>query len=460
MRRIRWLPVALPLALLLALLPTPAAAQEAVSTADLARGINTVWVLVTAFLVFFMQAGFAFLEAGSTNEKNTVSILMKNVLDFSVGTIAFWAFGYALMYGNGTPLVGTSQFFLIGLDYDGNVPGMAFWLFQLMFAGTAATIVSGAMAERTRFVVYLAISVVITGLIYPVFGHWAWSDIGWLASLPLGSGFHDFAGSTVVHSVGGWVALVGAVTVGARIGRFDGSTNVMRGQSVPFAALGVFILWLGWFGFNPGSQLAAIGSNADAIALVAVNTNLAAAMGGLGSLVLVRIIEGNWRLTTTLNGVLGGLVAITAACNVVLPAWAIVIGGIGGMITVLSTWWLESVQIDDPVGAVPVHLFAGIWGTLAVGLFATETGVLMGHGFGQLAAQLVGIVVCAAWAAGTAFLFFRLARLLAGDLRVTPLVESQGLDAAEHGETGYPRLADAEEESPSIKRSRSSTARA
>lgn len=455
MRRMRWLLAALPLALLLALLPTTVAAQEAVSTADLARGINTVWVLITAFLVFFMQAGFAFLEAGSTNEKNTVSILMKNVLDFAVGTLAFWAFGYALMYGNGTGLIGTSAFFLIGMDYDGDVPGLAFWLFQLMFAGTAATIVSGAMAERTRFVVYLAISVVMTGLIYPVFGHWTWSGQGWLAALPLGDGFHDFAGSTVVHSVGGWVALVGAITVGARIGRFDGGSNTLRGQSVPFAALGVFILWLGWFGFNPGSQLAAIGSNADAIALVAANTNLAAAMGGLGSLVLVRIIEGTWRLTTTLNGVLGGLVAITAACNVVMPAWAIVIGIIGGMITVLATWWLESVQIDDPVGAVPVHLFAGIWGTLAVGLFATDTGVLMGHGFGQLAAQLVGIVVCAAWSAGSAFIFFRLARLVVGDLRVTPLVEAQGLDAAEHGETGYPRLADAEEESPSVKRPRS-----
>lgn len=439
-------------------LAQPAAAQE-VSTAELVKGINTVWVLMAAFLVFFMQAGFAFLEAGSTHTKNTVSILMKNLIDFSVATVAFWAVGYALMFGQGgpwpalDPWLGLNHFFLADMPADrSGLPSMAFWLFQLVFAGTAATIVSGAMAERTRFNVYLVSSVIMTGLIYPIFGHWVWADAGWLGALPFGAGFHDFAGSTVVHSVGGWAALMGAVLVGPRLGRFDqpADEEEFRGQSVPFATLGVFILWLAWFGFNPGSQLAAVGDNANTIALVAVNTNIAAATGALGALLLTRLVTGKWKLTTTLNGVLGGLVAITAPCDVVIPASAAIIGLLGGVVVTLGTWGLERLRIDDPVGAVPAHLFAGIWGTLAVGLFATEGGLFAGGGAGQLLAQSIGVVVCALWAGGTTFLLFSLLRLTIG-LRVSEAVERAGLDAAEHGETGYSTFRESVEETPSTK---------
>jgi Amt family ammonium transporter len=424
-----------------------------VATQDLVRGINTVWVLIAAFLVFFMQAGFAFLEAGSTHQKNTVSILMKNLIDFSVATVVFWAVGYAFMFGAGTPVIGLEHFFLMGVADRPDLPALAFWLFQLVFAGTAATIVSGAMAERTKFNVYLLSSVCMTAVIYPIFGHWAWSDQGWLANLPLGTGFHDFAGSTVVHSVGGWAALAGAFLLGPRLGRFDAphsDPESFRGQSVPFATLGVFILWLAWFGFNPGSQLAAVGANADAIALVAANTNIAAAAGAMGALLLTRALYGSWRLTTTLNGVLGGLVAITASCDRVEPLAALLIGLIGGVVVTLGTRWLVALRIDDPVGAVPAHLFAGIWGTLAVGLFANDAGLLMGAGPDQLLAQLVGVLACGVWAGTSALLFFFVIRQTIG-LRVSAEVERQGLDATEHGETGYSGFKHAVEDTPSAK---------
>lgn len=433
----------------------PAQAQTYTND-ELVRGINTVWVLITAFLVFFMQAGFAFLEAGSTHEKNTVSILIKNIIDFAIATLAFWAVGYAFMFGTGTPLIGLSHFFLndLTLPVEVNLPPLAFWLFQLVFAGTAATVVSGAMAERTRFLVYLIFSVVMGAFIYPIFGHWAWGN-GWLSTLSFGAatGFHDFAGSTVVHSVGGWAALAGAYLLGPRIGRFDSSRkgdSEFRGQSVPLATLGVFILWLGWFGFNPGSQLSAIGPNADIVALVAVNTNIAAAMGGLGALLLARMQYGVWRLTTTLNGVLGGLVAITAPCNIVTPLDAVIIGTVGGVLVTYGTVWLERLRIDDPVGAVPVHLVAGVWGTLAVGLFGNGMGLLDGGGVGQLLIQFVGIVVCAIWAGGLSFLTFFIIQQSIG-LRVPANIERLGLDNAEHGETAYNRFVESVEETPSPK---------
>jgi Amt family ammonium transporter len=456
--RYRWCLAPLAALALLLLCAAPAHAQT-FSDADIIKGVNTVWVLIAAFLVFFMQAGFAFLEAGATAQKNTVSILMKNLIDFSVGSIAFWAVGFALMFGvsSGTAVegwIGTTGFFLLDLPDDPTLAPLAFWLFQLVFAGTAATIVSGAMAERTKFSVYLISSIVITALIYPIFGHWVWSDAGWLANLPVADGFRDFAGSTVVHSVGGWAALTGAYLLGPRIGRFSRDDTAdpedFRGQSVPFSTLGVFILWLGWFGFNPGSQLAAVGFNADVIALVAANTNLAAAAGGLSALALVRIVKRTWKLTLTLNGVLGGLVAITAPCAFVAPGSAIVIGLVGGLVVTLGTWWLESVQIDDPVGAVPVHLFAGIWGTLAVGIFASDTGLLAGAGPGQLIAQLVGVAACAVWTGATSMLMFYLIKQISG-LRVSPEIEIEGLDSAQHGETGYPVFRQSEEDTPSAK---------
>jgi Amt family ammonium transporter len=448
-RSIRWaMTLAGVVALTLALGGTAFAQGEDPTLAELARGINTVWVLVTAFLVFFMQAGFALVEAGFTRSKNTTNILMKNLVDFIFATIAFWAIGYALMFGTGNSFIGLSGFFTSGLEGDvAGVPVLAFWLFQLVFAGTAATIVSGAMAERTRFKAYLIYSVVISALIYPIFGHWVWGG-GWLWTLgaDLGfmpadgpTGFRDFAGSTVVHSVGGWCALVGAWLLGPRIGRFnpDGSANAIPGHSVALGTLGVFILWLGWFGFNPGSQLAAIGSSADVIALVAVNTNIAAAAGGLIALALSWLRGGKPDLGFTLNGVLGGLVAITAPCAYVTPAASVLIGLIGGALVVLATGWLERARIDDPVGAVPVHLVNGAWGTLALGLFATDNGLFATGQAGQLIAQIVGVVVCGVWSAGTAFVLFAAIKATVG-LRVRAEEEIAGLDLEEHGTSAYP----------------------
>ncbi len=456
MKSLRWIKIgaiAIPLAALFHWGGGVAFAQASEpDMAALVRGINTVWVLITAFLVFFMQAGFAFLEAGSTREKNTVNILIKNVIDFAIATLAFWAVGFAFMFGTGSGWIGTSGFFLINVpERSDDLPIQAFWLFQLVFAGTAATIVSGAMAERTRFIVYLVFSVVIAALIYPIFGHWAWSEQGWLANLPFGNGFTDFAGSTVVHSVGGWAALIGTLLLGPRIGRFDESRREeFRGHSVPLATLGTFILWLGWFGFNPGSQLAAVGENADIIALVAVNTNIAAAAGGITALFTVRLLSNAWRLTYTLNGVLGGLVAITASCNSVEPISALIIGAVGGFLVTMGTDWLERLRIDDPVGAVPVHLVAGVWGTLAVGLFAVDVGLFNGGGLAQLIAQLIGVSACAIWATGTSLTVFLILQRTLG-MRVTPERELRGLDAEEHGEASYPRVVTTEEEVASPK---------
>lgn len=429
---------------------TAFAQDEGPSVAELARGINTVWVLVTAFLVFFMQAGFALVEAGFTRSKNTTNILMKNLVDFVFATIAFWAVGYAFMFGTGTSYIGLTNFFTSGLEGDmAGVPVLAFWLFQLVFAGTAATIVSGAMAERTKFSAYLVYSAVISALIYPIFGHWVWGG-GWLSTLgtDLGfmpadgpTGFRDFAGSTVVHSVGGWCALVGAWFLGPRIGRFnkDGSANTIAGHSMTLGALGVFILWLGWFGFNPGSQLAAVGSNADVISLVAANTNIAAAAGGLVAMVLAWMRMGKPDLGMTLNGVLAGLVAITAPCAFVSPLSSVIIGAIGGVLVVYGTAWLERAQIDDPVGAVPVHLINGAWGTLSLGLFAADNGLFTTGQFGQLIAQVVGVVVCGIWSVLTVALLFYIIKSTVG-LRVSAEEEIAGLDLGEHGVSAYPDL--------------------
>lgn len=413
-------------------------AQEAEPTvAELARGIDTVWVLVAAFLVFFMQAGFALLEAGFTRSKNAINIMMKNVIDFIIGTIGFWAIGYGLMFGEGTPFFGLNSFFVNGSEGDvGTIPVMAFWMFQLVFAATAATIVSGAMAERTKFSSYLAYSVILTTLIYPIFGHWVWGG-GWLSEL----GFTDFAGSTVVHSVGGWAALIGAWMLGPRIGRYgpNGESTPIPGHSAALGTLGVFILWLGWFGFNPGSQIAAVGSSADAIALIAANTNIAAAAGGVSAMIVHWLVRGKPDLGSTLNGVLGGLVAITAPCAFVSPLAALIIGLVAGPLIVFSTIWLEKLKIDDPVGAVPAHLVNGVWGTLAVGLFAVEGGLFAGGGGALLLAQLIGVVACAVWTAGTSFIMFAGIRAVTG-LRVSREEEESGLDSYEHGASAYPDI--------------------
>ena len=428
-------------------------AQEADPAADAVRGLDTAWVLVAAFLVFFMQAGFALVEAGLTRAKNASNIMMKNVMDFVMGSLGYWAIGYGLMFGNVTNgFFGTSNFFLgVTSDSVGNVPLLAFWLFQLVFAGTAATIVSGAMAERTKFSGYLIYSIVISAFIYPIFGHWVWGE-GWLWTLgdttglvPEG-GFRDFAGSTVVHSVGGWAALMGTLALGPRIGRFnsDGTPNAIPGHSVTLFGLGVFILWLGWFGFNPGSQLAIVGSNADAVALVAANTNLAAAAGAAAAVIYGYITGRKANVGAAFNGVLGGLVAITAPCAFVTPLDSVIIGAVGGVLVMVFGKVLEALKIDDPVGAIPVHLVAGAWGTLAVGIFSSlneVTGLLHGGGVGQLIIQLIGVVACGIWTAATTGLLFFILKKTIG-LRVSPEEEIQGLDAMEHGTIAYPQDVD------------------
>jgi Amt family ammonium transporter len=449
LRWVRWVVIPALVVVLLAA-ATPAFAADEDPVANLGRGLNTVWVLIAAFLVFFMQAGFALVEAGMTRAKNTVNIFFKNTIDFVVATLAFWAIGYAFMFGTDAGgLIGTSGFALdpttaAGQEDVAGLPVMAFWFFQLVFAGTAATIVSGAMAERTRFIAYLCYSFLISAFIYPIAAHWIWGG-GWLSTLGTtttitgGTSFRDFAGSTVVHSIGGWIALLGAIALGPRLGRFtkDGKAKAIPGHSIALVVLGVFILWFGWFGFNPGSQLAADGANADAIALVAANTNLAAAAGGLAAMLLAWFFIKKPDLGSTLNGVLAGLVAVTAPCAFISPVSAVIIGAVGGVIVVLGVMLLERVKVDDPVSAVPVHLMNGIWGTLAVGLFATDTGLLTTGQPGQLIAQVIGIVAVGTWCVATGGLMFFALKKTIG-LRVSREEELAGLDYHEHGSAAYP----------------------
>jgi ammonium transporter, Amt family len=402
--------------------------------AEIAFSVDTLWVLVAAALVFFMQAGFALVEAGYTRSKNTVNILMKNLIDFSFGTLAFFLVGFSLMFGaTKAGFIGTPDLFFSS-GWEGGVPGLAFLFFQTVFAATAATIVSGAMAERTHFASYMIFSIVISLVIYPISGHWVWGG-GWLSSLEVP--FHDFAGSTVVHSVGGWIGLVGAMMLGPRIGKFNGKTNAIPGHNLTLAALGVFILWLGWFGFNPGSQLAISGDNANAVALIFVTTNLAAAAGTVGTLVTAWLKYGKPSLSLTLNGTLAGLVAITAGCNVVSPIGAVLIGLMAGVLLVFAVSFVENVlKIDDPVGASSVHGICGAFGTLMVGFFSTQTGLFYGFGTAALVSQIIGIVSIAAWAGGAGFILFYVLKKTVG-LRVEKRVETEGLDIYEHGESAY-----------------------
>ena len=349
--------------------------------------VDYVWTIVAAILVFWMQAGFSLVEAGFTRAKNTVNILMKNLMDFSVGSLIFWAFGFGLMFGVSNGWFGTSNFFMRG--HEDNTWAYAFLLFQTVFAATAATIVSGAMAERTRFQAYVVCSVVITGLIYPIFGSWAWGGLfdggGWLEA-PEGGLLHslglppfiDFAGSTVVHSVGGWAALAGALVLGPRLGKFGkgGAIQPIPGHSMPLAALGVFILWMGWFGFNAGSTTGATGGGSEpfggagkALAVIAVNTNLSACAGAATAMLFSWRSAGKPDIGMVLNGVLGGLVAITAPCATVTPSSAVVIGAVAGTLVVVFVALIERLRIDDPVGAVSVHGICGVWGTMSAAVF-------------------------------------------------------------------------------------------
>ena len=390
-----------------------------------------VWTLVAAALVFFMQAGFALVETGFTRAKNAVNIMMKNLMDFSLGSLAFWAIGFGIMFGaSSTGWFGTSGFFLSDFNVGGDPWVLAFWMFQVVFCATAATIVSGAMAERTKFVGYLVYSVVISAVVYPVFGSWAWGSLfngkGWLEGL----GFIDFAGSTVVHSVGGWAALAGAIVLGPRIGKYtrDGKIKPILGHNLPLAALGVFILWLGWFGFNPGSTTAA---NKD-IAMIFVNTNLAAAAGSVLAMFTSWFKFGKPEMGMSLNGALAGLVAITAGCASVSPLSAVIIGAAGGVIVVLSVLFFDKIKIDDPVGAISVHGVCGAWGTLAAGIFN-----IGGTSAKIVGVQLLGITTCFLWVFPVVFVMFKLIDKTIG-LRVSPEEELEGLDVSEHGGNAYP----------------------
>ena len=399
---------------------------------EVVAAFDMIWLTVAGALVFFMQAGFAMVETGLTRAKNAGNIIMKNLMDFSVGALAYFAIGWGLMYGASVGgFIGSDQFFLAGATST----VFRDWFFQVVFAATAATIVSGAMAERTKYSGYLLYSVFISGLIYPISGHWIWNG-GWLAQM----GFHDFAGSTVVHSVGAWAALVGAILIGARRGKYvkaGGQTTVkaIQGHNMPLAALGVFILWFGWYGFNAGSTLA--GMDAD-IAYVATTTTLAASAGAVAAMFTSWIWFGKPDPSMSLNGALAGLVAITAGTWVISPGASILVGFIGGIIVVLSVEFIDKVMhVDDPVGAISVHGVVGAWGTLAVGLFGDlET---IGSGLtrgGQIGVQLLGIVAVFAWVVVTAFVLFGILKA-AKLLRVDEEDELLGLDISEHGAESY-----------------------
>ncbi len=421
---------------------TAAFAQDAPTADTNARAIDLVWMLAAAFLVFFMQPGFAMVEAGFTRAKNAVNIMMKNLMDFALGSIAFFVIGFGIMFGSDA-----AGFFLSGADptsVDGSWR-IGFYMFQVVFAATAATIVSGAMAERTKFTAYLFYSVVISAFIYPMSGSWAWGSLlggeaGWLENM----GFLDFAGSTVVHSVGGWAGLMGALFLGAREGKYINVGNkkearAIPGHNIPLAALGVFILWFGWFGFNAGSTTA--GTNLS-IAVISVTTTLAASAGAISAMFTVWSIFGKPDGSMTLNGVLAGLVAITAGCANVSPLSAIIIGALGGIVVVLSVEFVDKVlHIDDPVGAISVHGVCGALGTVMVGLFAQPefggtAGLFFGGGFGLLKTQIIGVLAVFAWAVGSSGILFFLIKRLVG-LRVKSDEERRGLDIGEHGMEAY-----------------------
>ena len=391
---------------------------------ELATYVDSLWIVVAGILVMFMQPGFMLVETGFTRSKNSVNIVMKNFMDFSVGAITYWAFGFALAYG-GTTLGGFLAYGSFFLEGDSIT-----YFFQVVFAATAATIVSGAVAERTKFSAYLLFQPFICGVIYPIVTHWVWSGQGWLGDL----GFIDFAGSGVVHMVGGFAALAGVQIVGPRIGKYDdnGNPQVIPGSSMVAGALGVFILWFGWYGFNVGSALAAVDVD---LAAIAVTTTLSAAAGSITAM-YTSMISGKTNVGMTLNGALAGLVGITAGCANVNNLGAVLIGLVSGVLVVYSINFLEKKGFDDAVGAVSVHGICGIWGVLAVAIFDTTDGLVYGGGATLFLPQLIGILEIGAWAYGTSFLVFKVIDSTVG-LRVTAEEEIAGLDATEHGTSAY-----------------------
>jgi Amt family ammonium transporter len=447
----------------------PTLESLAENQANLKIGMDTMWVMIAGMLVFFMNAGFCMLETGFCRQKNAVNVLSKNLIVFGLSTIAFWIIGFSLMFSDGNPFIGGfGGAFLAGADnspatlkeYQGifgslnwtGVPLLAKFFFQLVFAGTAATIVSGAVAERIKFVSFLIFSVLLVGIAYPITGHWIWGG-GWLQNLVKDAegtttlGFWDFAGSTVVHSVGGWAALMGAIFLGPRIGKYrDGESVALPGHNMSIATLGCLILWLGWFGFNPGSTMAA---DPNAIAHIAITTNTAGAFGGVAATIAAWLYLGKPDLSMIINGILAGLVGITAGCAWVSVPSSAIIGVVAGVLVVFSVTFFDKLKIDDPVGATSVHLVCGVWGTLCVGLFAEgaqETGglytagpakgLLLGGGFTQLWPQLVGIVAVGAATVAISSIFWIALKATLG-IRVTTEEETIGLDIGEHGMEAY-----------------------
>jgi Amt family ammonium transporter len=403
--------------------------------------VNTIWVLLGAALVFFMQPGFAMLEAGLIRAKNVGNIIMKNVIDLSLGSIVYWIVGFSIMFGvSESGIIGTPDIFLFGDTLANAAPDgvspWSFFIFQTVFAATAATIVSGAMAERTKFSAYCIYSVIISLVVYPLSGHWIWGG-GWLSEL----GFHDFAGSAAVHMVGGVAGLVGAVLVGPRIGKYSksGKSRAIPGHSLSLAALGVFILWFGWFGFNGGSTVSATGDDVLAsMGVIFANTNLAAAAGAAAVMIVTWIRYKGPDVSMTLNGVLAGLVGITAGCDAVSAAGAVMIGLISGIAVVVGIEIIDKkCRVDDPVGAVGVHCVCGAVGTLCVGLFAIDGGLFYGGGAGLLGVQAIGVIAVAAWVTVAMLITFSVVKAVVG-LRVTVEEEIEGLDVHEHGiESSY-----------------------
>ncbi len=440
-------------------LAVPAYAQEAGAeslwTTDVA--VDTLWVLVAGILVFFMNAGFGCVEAGFCRAKNAVNILAKNFVVFGISSIAFWLIGWTLMFGDGNTLIGLQGLLVAGADnspatgdaYQGvyssinwtGIPLFAKFFFQLAFAGTAATIVSGCVAERIHYRSFMLFTFVLVALSYPITGHWIWGG-GWLANL----GMWDFAGSTVVHSVGGWAGLAGIILLGPRLGKYRGGrVHPIPGHNMALAFLGGMILWLGWFGFNPGSTMGISGEGALAVSHIVVTTNLSCAAGLLAATMTSWLVSGKPDFSMTINGALAGLVAITAPCAFVSAGSAVIIGLIAGILVVFSVFFFDRIRIDDPVGAVSVHLTNGIWGTLSIGLFATvaapggidRDGLLMGGGFGLLGSQVVGVLAVGVFTFGLAFLVWSILKA-AGGIRVDADVESVGLDISEMGMEAYP----------------------
>ncbi|MBI9051594.1 MAG: ammonium transporter [Anaerolineaceae bacterium] len=436
-KRIRIIAVPIIVLMLMTVFVRPASASGAAEEVTFSA-VDTVWVLLAGFLVFFMQAGFGFLEAGFVRSKNVVNIMAENLMDTTATTVGFIIAGFGMMFGNGNSFFGTEWFFLQGMPevYPGlTVPILAFFFFQFAFCATATTIASGIMAERTDFRADLVYSFFSGLLIYPIFGHWVWGG-GWLA----GMGYLDFAGSSVVHMVGAFLGLAGTLVMGKRRDKEFGKATI-RGHNIPLAALGTFVLWLGWFGFNPGSTLAA---DPVAISLIVVTTDFAATMGAITAMLLSYFHTGKWDVSMAMNGCLGGLVAITAPCAFVSPMSALVIGIIAGAITYYGVGLMEKMRIDDPVGAFPVHGMNGIFGVLAVGIWGVDgLGLISGGGFAQLGIQAIGIVACIAYVFPISLLLMLAIKHTIG-LRVSPEVEAIGIDVVYHGIESYPEFAGVE----------------